>query len=57
MRREIEPAPTNDELKKAVPDLFYAARQSACYGYLKLIEKDANLRRLKAQIPDLARGH
>ena len=50
----LEPAPTNDELKKAVPDLFYSAHQSVCYGYLKLIERDANVMRLKAKIPVLA---
>jgi hypothetical protein len=53
MKRESEHPPTNDELKKAVCDLFYAAHQSASYGYLKLIERDECLTRLKAKIPDL----
>jgi hypothetical protein len=51
MPRSCDPPPTRDELKKAVPDLFYAAAQAASFGYFTLFERGQNFYALQTKIP------
>jgi hypothetical protein len=53
MPRDSDPPPTRDELKKAIPDLFYAASQAASFGYLGLIEEEESFIRLREAMPNV----
>jgi hypothetical protein len=46
-----EKPPTQDELRRAVPDIFYAASAAASFGYIKLIERAPQLAQLAADNP------
>ena len=53
--KTIEPSPTNEELIRAIDDLFYAAHQSALYAYWKLVERPIASSLRRSDIPDAQR--
>jgi hypothetical protein len=48
-----EKPPTQDELRRAVPDIFYAASATASSAYIILVEQTPQLTNLKSQLPYL----